>query len=104
MIDLEKLLNKDQKESVVNAQLAQHGVTGPYTLKYDTKFSWDFAVRKAENAEGEIIPRVVLSVSIAHRRFPTVIAEVARAIEEVREGKRTNIHRGSGPFAERNML
>lgn len=100
MSNLDKLLTPEQKALLFSQRLKEvEGIEGKFTLKHDARFCWDFRVRRRVNGHsGEVVPEVIVSVSLHERRLPEVFGDLARAIEEVRSGKVNQVNRGLGPF------
>lgn len=96
-LDLEQFISREQEEMILGTRLWKEGapLESDTDVKVDLRFGWDFAVR----TEGDRI-RVTFSIPLGDRRWRGVVKECARAIEEVREGRRESVFRGRGPLAQ----
>lgn len=93
-MNLEKLLTREQKEDIIRANVT--GLyDGPFTLRYDRRFGWDFEVR----AHGQK-PIAIFSVSITNPRFAAAVHELARALNDVSKGLTDATRVRGGPNIE----
>ena len=84
-MDLDKLLTTEQKEAIILYQLGIDTTRDDVQLRYNSRYSWDFCVRRKVGPGNEI--KVTFSVFLTDPRFKLVLKEVHRAIHEVRQGQ-----------------
>lgn len=74
-MDLDSLLSREQKESILGQRLRAYGLMDGYSIRYDRRYSWDFEARRVGNHTV-----VTFSVSLNDHRFPHAVIEMARAV------------------------
>lgn len=89
-LNLDRLLTREQKQGIVKERLQREGVRGPFRLRYDCRFGWDFEVKKGT------WPTVIFSVPIMSPRLGEAIRECVRAIEDMRSGTQATMVRFKG--------
>lgn len=95
-MDIGKLMTSEQKLRVVETQLWERGapLDSKVRVRYDGRYGWDFSVVKEESG----IVRVTFSLGLGHPRFLNGVCRCARAVEEVKSGKRSEVFAGEGPL------